>query len=233
MVLNDYLSPKCSWSTIDLYVVRSRILQALSNQLSEFHGTVLDVGCGYMPYKSLVLSSPSCCERYIGLDLKNNRYTKPDLEWDGETMPLMQGSIDCVIATEVFEHCPKPNNILGEIFRVLKQGGILFFTVPFLWPLHCVPYDQFRFTPFSLQRLLEESGFIQIRLTPLGGWDASLAQMLGLWARRRWSPSRKRTIFSIIIWPIVWYLARSDSRPVSFHDNLMMPGLSGTAKKGH
>jgi hypothetical protein len=66
-----------------------------------------------------------------------------------------------------------------EIARVLDRRGFLFLTVPFLWPLHHVPHDQHRITPFAMQRYLEENGFEEIRLQALGGWDAS---MLSCWA---------------------------------------------------
>ena len=98
-------------------------------------------------------------------------------------MPFENNQFDSAFGTEVLEHCPYPKAILKEVNRVLKPGGIFFFTVPFIWPLHEVPHDEFRYTPFSLKRLLEESGFEKIELEATGGWHASLAQMLGLWIK--------------------------------------------------
>jgi len=95
--------------------------------------------------------------------------------------------IEDSIATEVFEHCPDPEIVMKEIWRVLKLGGILFFTVPFLWNLHETPYDEYRYTPFALKRHLTQSGFTEIEIKAMGGWDAALAQMLGLWVRRRFN----------------------------------------------
>jgi SAM-dependent methyltransferase len=184
-----------------------------------------------MPYKSLVLAPPSRAERYIGLDLKDNIYEKPDLEWDGRNIPLEDCVIDCALATEVFEHCEDPEILMRESLRVLKPGGLLFFTVPFLWPLHCVPHDEYRYTPFSLERHLRNSGFEEIRLKPLGGWDASLAQMIGLWVRRRPMSSRKRAILSRLSLPVVRFLAGRDQPPDEFGESSMITGISGTAMK--
>jgi hypothetical protein len=52
---------------------------------------------------------------------------------------------------------------------MLKPGSLLFFTVSFLWPLHDVPRDAYRYTPFALERHLRNSGFAQIKLKALGG----------------------------------------------------------------
>jgi len=114
----------------------------------------------------------------------------------------------------------------------LKPSGFLFLTVPFLWPLHEVPYDEHRYTPFSLKRHLAGSGFDDIDLKPLGGWDASLGQMLGLWVRRR--PMRKifRAILSTMAMPILYVLFNMDKRKnTQFIESSMITGLSGIARK--
>ncbi len=224
---HEFLNPLCLSTTLDNFIVRRAILDALCSHLRKLSGTVVDIGCGYMPYKSLVLNH---AERYIGLDLKESTYSKPDLEWDGRTMPLDDNSIDCALAMEVLEHCPEPALVMREALRVLKPGGLLFLTVPFLWPLHSVPNDEYRYTPFALERYLRNSGFEQIKLKPLGGWDASLAQMVGLWVRHRPMSSRKRVILSRLALPVVRYLARRDQRP-KFSEMTMITGISGTAIK--
>src|SRR5262245_50536365 len=196
-------------------LVRDGIRRKLSGALSQFSGTLLDVGCGQMPYKKLVESPPSSVKRYIGLDLRNGPYGgMPDLQWDGKTIPLDSDSIDCAIATEVLEHCADPDTVMQEICRVLKPNGVFFFSVPFLWPLHEVPRDEYRYTPWSLERLSLASGFSRVKITALGGWDASLAQMLALWVARRPMSNRKRLLLTLVARPIVRYLQQRD-HPVS------------------
>jgi hypothetical protein len=123
--------------------------------------------------------------------------------------------------------------VMREACRVLRPGGTLFFTVPFLWPLHDVPHDEYRFTPFALDRNLRIAGFTEVSLQAQGGWDASLAQMIGLWVRRRPFSSRKRALLSHIALPVVRYLLRKDDIPVHFDEGTMITGLTGTARKGH
>lgn len=226
-----FLNLTLSAETLDLFISRTAIERALRSRLHEFHGTVLDVGAGYAPYKPLLVGPPSKVERYIGLDFPSNEYQPPDLAWDGQAIPLETGSVDCALATEVFEHCPDPELVMRETLRVLAPGGFFFFTVPFLWPLHDAPNDEYRYTPFSLRRHLTQSGFSDVQVDALGGWDASLAQMLGLWVRRRPMSPRRRRLLSGLAVPLVRSLIARDRPPTEFGTSVMITGLAGTATK--
>jgi SAM-dependent methyltransferase len=146
-------------------------------------------------------------------------------------MPVRDSSIDAALATELLEHVPHPAPLLAEVLRVLRPGGRLFLTVPYLWPLHDVPDDQFRYTPFALERVLRDAGFGDVELRATGGWDASLAQLLGLWARRRPMSRRLRTPVTWLATPLVRALARVDKAPSRFTESTMLTGLSGWASK--
>lgn len=226
-----FLSPVLSRRSLDDFLVRSSILRALCSKMGEFRGILLDVGSGDQPYRPLMVAGDSEVKVYISLDIPGSRYASPDLYWDGVSMSLKSNSVDCAMATEVIEHCPKPKAVLSEICRVLKPGGILFLTVPFLWPLHDVPDDEFRYTPFSLARILHDAGFAHIDLEAMGGWDASLAQMIGLWARRRPMSEAKRAVVSLLALPVVKWLARRDSPPTSFKTSVMITGIAALATK--
>lgn len=228
---DDYLNPVFTVTTLDTALVRRAILGALREVLPAFHGTVLDVGCGYSPYRSLVLAPPSRADRYIGLELVGSKYGVHDLTWDGRHIDLPDESVDCALATEVLEHCEDPSPVLGETVRLLRPGGLVFLTVPFLWPLHETPNDEYRFTPFALDRALRTAGYTEIALKALGGWDASLAQLIGLWVRRRPMSPRRRQMLSRLALPVVRFLASRDSPPRAFSDNCMLTGLAGTARK--
>lgn len=227
-------TPNLKPFSLDVFHVRAAIDGALRKVLPDLQGTLLDVGCGQKVYKDLVLCPPSRVSRYIGLDLADNPVHKnqPDITWQEGTIPLDDASVDCAICTEVLEHCPDPEAVLLEICRVLKPGGLLFFTVPFLWPLHEVPYDQCRYTPFALERHLVNSGFEKGDIRAMGGWDASLAQMLGLWVRRRPMQRWLRMGLSLLAWPWIWALLKLDGRRSAvFRESAMITGLSGTAHK--
>jgi SAM-dependent methyltransferase len=217
---------------MDTFFPRMCVLRAVRKALPMMSGVLLDVGCGWSPYRSVVLAQGSPVKRYLGLDLENGRYARrPDLTWDGKSIPLPDGSVDCAMATEVLEHVPEPALVLREVLRVLAPGGLLLVTVPFLWPLHDPPFDEYRFTPYALRRLLAGAGFTDIIVEAMGGWDAALAVMLGLWARRRPMRLTARRVLQRLLLPVYRALLRLDRPPASFDEPVMITGLSATARK--
>ena len=120
---------------------------------------VLDVGCGNRPYQKFF----GHCE-YLGIDVEmsGRKLTdkEADLFYDGENIPFPDGHFNVVVCTQVFEHCLNPGKLVREIHRVLKPNGMFFFSVPFLWGEHEVPYDFRRFTSFGSKKFLEENGFL-------------------------------------------------------------------------
>jgi SAM-dependent methyltransferase len=69
---------------------------------------------------------------------------------NGEILPLMDGSLDGLILSEVLEHLPQPQHLLSEAFRVVRPGGWCYLTTPnyhSLWPWMEKTLDLFRLTP--------------------------------------------------------------------------------------
>lgn len=231
---HPFLKPRCTPGFVDLYTVRTNILKALTATLPAIRGSVVDIGAGNAPYRNLILDQPGVTE-YLGVDLENSLYALPDLAWDGVTLPLEDNRADTVMLTEVLEHCDDAATVLAEAHRILKPGGLLFLTVPFLWPLHDVPQDVCRYTPWTMERLLASGGFSKFSVKPLGGFDASLAQMVGLYARRR---SRgplftrfARPVLSTFAAPLVKLLTSMDNPEEQYREGLMITGLWATATK--
>ncbi len=61
------------------------------------------------------------------------RSRHPDLRIcrsDAELLPFRSGVFDIVLCLQLIEHVPKPENVLAEVARVLKPGGMLFLSAP-------------------------------------------------------------------------------------------------------
>jgi len=84
-------------------------------------------------------------KKWIFADIEKKH--NPDLVLDVTNMKKIKSqSIDVVNAMELFEHVEKIDKGLDECYRVLKKGGKLMISVPFLYPIHADPYDFQRWT---------------------------------------------------------------------------------------
>lgn len=151
------------------------LIRSLHEASRAAKGTVLDVGCGNKPYRSLFGSQVS---EYFGIDLPPESGTHPDVVGLGSDLPFRAASFETVLCSQVLEHVPNPDRIIGEIARVMKLGGRLILTAPQAWRLHEIPHDYYRYTSFGLSYLLEEHHLKVLRLEPLGGSYALAGQVL-------------------------------------------------------
>ncbi len=120
-------------------------------------GKTLDIGCGQRPYEHIVSST-----QYIGLEIDTptaRRINKADVYYNGERFPFEDGSFDSSMINQVFEHVFNPMEFLREVNRILKIGGRLLLTVPFVWDEHEQPQDYARYSSFGLSWVLTMNGF--------------------------------------------------------------------------
>jgi SAM-dependent methyltransferase len=73
------------------------------------------------------------------------------------------GTYDFVVLDQVLEHVEAPAKALSEIHRVLKKGGWLICTTPFLIQIHNYPSDYWRFTKEGMKKLLENFSEVQVQ----------------------------------------------------------------------
>jgi len=73
-------------------------------------------------------------------------YKNVNICCDIENIPLAPDSVDVVINIAVLEHMARPENVMEEIFRILKKGGVVYTYFPFMQPYHASPFDYSRRT---------------------------------------------------------------------------------------
>jgi SAM-dependent methyltransferase len=99
---------------------------------------------------------------YVGLDIDSpvaRQRGVADVFYAGKVFPFESASFDAVLCNQVLEHVFNPDEFLSEIARVLRPGGTLLLTVPFVWDEHEQPWDYARYSSFGLKALLEKQGF--------------------------------------------------------------------------
>jgi SAM-dependent methyltransferase len=84
--------------------------------------------------------------------------------------PFGGSTMDIVAMTSTLEHLDCPEHIAGEIYRVLKPGGVVFITVPdirkYKWNFWNDVTHKRPFTDKSLRFLFETHGFVTQELSP-------------------------------------------------------------------
>lgn len=151
---------------------RKRVDADLQAAATQFSGRVLDVGGG----RRRGAFRPPAGVRWIVADL--DRAHGPHVGADIQALPFRDGAFDAVKVTEVFEHVPDVARALSECRRVLRPGGCLVATVPFLERLHGDPGDYARYTRSMWERLLAQAGLRPLTIEAQGGYFTHLAGLL-------------------------------------------------------
>jgi len=161
------------WQQSLSIVVGGLLLQEILQARSYIKGRLLDIGCGTRPY---ALIYDPLVEMSVGTEVTYSPHGLQDADviCPAERLPFTDASFDTVLCTEVLEHTRYPFAVLLEIRRVLKPGGYLLLSVPFIYPIHEAPYDHWRFTSFGLRLLCMEAGLEVVYLRPKGGIIATL-----------------------------------------------------------
>ncbi|HVE28056.1 MAG TPA: class I SAM-dependent methyltransferase [Sporichthya sp.] len=131
---------------------------------------VVDLGCGRG------LSADRCRElrpetKWLGIDIIGSpesvaRVATGDLvvHYDGLRLPLASASVPMIHSHQVFEHVRRPIELLIEIARVLKPGGLFSGSTSHLEPYHS--FSVWNYTPYGFRLLVEEAGLVLEEVRP-------------------------------------------------------------------
>ncbi len=144
--------------TNPFFFIRRLLFVGIQKKVPILSGKLMDFGCGRKPYQNLFT-----VDEYIGVDIEasghSHKNSKVDVYYDGKVLPFGNNLFDSVFCGEVIEHLMNPEEILPEIYRVMKPGGRMLLTVPFCWNEHEIPFDYARYTSVGIQHLLQKHGF--------------------------------------------------------------------------
>ncbi len=72
---------------------------------------------------------------------------------DGHSLPFKDGYFDGVIMQAVIEYFADPQQVVAEVYRVLKPNGLVYAETPFMQQVHGREYDFNRYTYLGHRRL--------------------------------------------------------------------------------
>lgn len=116
-------------------IIRYLRVRAVLKHVPASAETVLDIGCGSRPWFLALDETHRNRLRITGVDQgpyefgKNAGFDFLQLEIK-DSLSFPDDRFDLVTMLAVLEHLEQPEEALGEIYRVLKPGGILMLTTP-------------------------------------------------------------------------------------------------------
>lgn len=210
------------------FLAKRGLRNGLKAHAGALRGLILDIGCGTKPYRNLFPGN-----EYLGIEVaRESRFgsdREPDAYYDGKHLPIPDQSVESVLCSQVLEHVFEPAEFLAEIHRVLKPGGRLLLTVPFVWDEHEQPFDYARYSSFGLRHLMAKAGFRQLaHERSLGNsaifvqlWLAYLYKIIKQWPR----PIRAAILLAVVLPGNVlgWLIdSLSSSRADLYLDNVAL-----------
>ena len=163
-----YESGKWTLDSIYFRVMCNKLKYILSASDTGY-GKVIDIGARNHYYSRWM--------RYHSfLSLDSDAATGCDIVADASMIPADSNSFDTVLCISVLEHLYEPERAVYEFHRVLKKGGRVIISVPFLHPYHADPQDYHRFTEDTLKKMF--SCFRIVKIVPFGNRCHALWQCL-------------------------------------------------------
>jgi SAM-dependent methyltransferase len=140
-----------------------RILMNIGFRQFTLSGLVVDVGGGRSPdyFDYFDRAKVTSIEPLDGSISKIN--------FEKDTLPYADASVDSIVCANVLEHVYEHRHLVGEMHRMLKDGGQLIGFVPFLIQYHPDPHDYFRYTKEALMLIFTAAGFKDVRIKETGG----------------------------------------------------------------
>ena len=158
------------------WLVARQLSAAISRAARFARGRLLDVGCGQRRFEHYFT-----VDRYLGLEYPTTfgpDHRGIDVFGTALSLPFGDATFDTVASFETLEHVTDSRAMIAELRRVVRPGGAVIVSVPFLWGEHCQPHDYFRFTGFGLRQLFSSGGLDVVHCERVGGFWSFHGQRL-------------------------------------------------------
>lgn len=211
---------------------RAGLLRAIRNEISSLDASphprkIMNVGAGGKLGSAIAAMKNG---EVVEVDLDAER--RPDVVADVCNLTCFeQNSFDAVFLMEVLEHVQNPQLAMDEIWRVLRPGGLVMLSAPFVFEIHAIPHDYYRFTRFGLAHLCQR--FEDVRIQARNGYIfAMLVPGMRLIMSDHWTDVLLGWAFSLatlVLWPAIWLLdrcVRSDAITSGYIVRATKPGIS-------
>jgi SAM-dependent methyltransferase len=137
--------------------------------------TVVDFGCGDMPYRPLF---EPYAVAYLGADLSDNALADVALDVESGMVDLPDAVADIIVSTQVLEHVRSPQRYLTEAHRICRPDGRLILSTHGFFKHHPHPTDLRRWTAEGLRQELADAGWRTERMIGVLGFAAAAFQLL-------------------------------------------------------
>jgi len=187
-----------------------RIVDLLRLQFPGQRLKILDIGCGHKPYAECFSGADI---DYLGADIR-----WADVQADFDINPTTAEihapaeAFHAIVHFQALEHVPDANALLRQAHQLLKPGGYMFCTVPFVFEYHPVPGDFRRWTTDGLKLDLERAGFSVDSTVNVEPDLASLLTVLELFIATRLGYKVTKPLFLLL--NIVGWLGRNTRKSV-------------------
>lgn len=126
--------------------------------------TVIDVGSGPERFGKEV----------VNVDIFP--FPEVDIVANATHLPFKNNSVDAAVSESLFEHVPDASLVAKEMVRVVKPGGYIYVSAPFIHPYHASPDDFNRWTISGLKHMFPELEIVKAGVRS-GPWSALLMFM--------------------------------------------------------
>lgn len=133
-------------------------------------------------------------------------FPEVDIVADAAQLPFRDNSIGALVNESLLEHVALPDLVAREMVRVLKPGGFLYVSAPFIHPYHASPDDFNRWTSSGLRFLFRDLEIVETGVRS-GPWSA-LLMFLAYWLGVIFSFGSKKAapfiahIFMLVLGPL-------------------------------